>query len=91
MWKIKYGTGAEDPYLFSTNNFMGRQIFEFDPNAGTPEERAQVEEARQNFYRNRYQVKPCSDHIWRLQIEEADIDILDLHRYIWMDNSGGLI
>ncbi|PON60963.1 Squalene cyclase, N-terminal [Parasponia andersonii] len=68
MWKIKYGTGAEDPYLFSTNNFMGRQIFEFDPNAGTPEERAQVEEARQNFYRNRYKVKPCSDHIWRLQM-----------------------
>ena len=68
MWKVKYGTGAEDPYLYSTNNFLGRQIFEFDPNAGTPEERAQVEEARQNFYRNRYKVKPSSDHIWRLQV-----------------------
>ena len=68
MWKVKYGTGAEDPYLFSTNNFLGRQIFEFDPNAGTPEEKAQVEEARQNFYRNRYKVRPCSDHIWRLQV-----------------------
>ncbi|GMN63856.1 hypothetical protein TIFTF001_032936 [Ficus carica] len=67
MWKIKYGTGGEDPYLFSKNNFLGRQIFEFDPNAGTPEERAQVEKARQNFYRNRYKVKPCSDLIWRLQ------------------------
>ncbi|EXC33648.1 hypothetical protein L484_013845 [Morus notabilis] len=68
MWKIKYGTGAEDPHLFSTNNFLGRQIFEFDPNAGTPEAVAEVEEARQNFYRNRYKVKPCSDHIWRLQM-----------------------
>ncbi|XP_024031865.1 lupeol synthase isoform X3 [Morus notabilis] len=68
MWKIKYGTGAEDPYLFSTNNFLGRQIFEFDPTAGTPEEQAQVEEARLNFYRNRHKVKPCSDHIWRLQM-----------------------
>ncbi|GMN23804.1 hypothetical protein TIFTF001_045814, partial [Ficus carica] len=45
IWKIKYGTGGEDPYLFSTKNFLGRQIFEFDPNAGTPEERAQVEKA----------------------------------------------
>ncbi|EXC33649.1 hypothetical protein L484_013846 [Morus notabilis] len=68
MWKIKYGTGEEDPYLFSTNNFLGRQIFEFDPTAGTPEERAEVEEARQNFYRNRHKIKPCSDHIWRLQM-----------------------
>ena len=56
MWKVKYGTGTEDPYLFSTNNFLGRQIIEFDSNAGTPEERAQVEDAGQNFYRNRYKV-----------------------------------
>ena len=68
MWKIKYGTGAEDPYLHSTNNFLGRQVFEFDPEAGSPEERAEVEEARRNFYINRHKIKPCSDHIWRLQV-----------------------
>ena len=68
MWKIKYGTGAEEPYLYSTNNFLGRQVFEFDPDAGSPDERAEVEEARQNFYRNRHNIKPCSDHIWRLQV-----------------------
>ena len=68
MWKIKFGKVEEDPYLFSTNNFLGRQIFEFDPDAGTPEERAEIEEARQNFYKNRFKVKPCSDHIWRLQV-----------------------
>ncbi|KAF2294419.1 hypothetical protein GH714_011244 [Hevea brasiliensis] len=33
---------------------------------GTPEERAQVEEVRQNFYKNRYQVKPSGD-LWRMQ------------------------
>ncbi|GMN69653.1 hypothetical protein TIFTF001_038699 [Ficus carica] len=56
MWKIKFGKVVEDPYLFSTNNFLGRQIFEFDPDAGTPEERAEVEEARQNFYKNRFKL-----------------------------------
>ena len=51
MWKIKYGKSEEeDPNLFSTNNFLGRQTFEFDPNAGTPEERAEIEEARQNIW-----------------------------------------
>ncbi|GMN36323.1 hypothetical protein TIFTF001_042416 [Ficus carica] len=68
MWRIKFGTGAEDPYLFSTNNFLGRQIFQFDPDAGTPEERAEVEAACQNFYKNRFKVRPCSDLIWRLQV-----------------------
>ncbi|GKV07153.1 hypothetical protein SLEP1_g18954 [Rubroshorea leprosula] len=67
MWKLKIGQGVGDPYLSSTNNFLGRQTWEFDPDAGTPEERAQVEEARQNFYKNRYQVKPNGDLLWRMQ------------------------
>ncbi|XP_059447343.1 beta-amyrin synthase-like isoform X2 [Corylus avellana] len=67
MWRLKIADGGKDPYIFSTNNFAGRQIWEFDPNAGTPEERAQVEEARQNFYNNRCQVKPSSDLLWRMQ------------------------
>jgi len=32
--------GSNDPYLFSTKNFTGRQAWVFDPEAGTPEERA---------------------------------------------------
>ncbi|GLT26415.1 hypothetical protein SLA2020_014820 [Shorea laevis] len=67
MWKLKVGEGVDGPYLYSTNNYVGRQTWEFDPDAGTPEERAQVEEARQNFYRNRRLVKPCGDLLWRLQ------------------------
>ena len=88
MWRIKYGTGAEDPYLYSTNNFLGRQIFEFDPDAGTPEERSEVEEARQNFYRNRYKVKPCGDHIWRLQVLYIYTTIL--HSYIIYNYTRGM-
>nr|UTU07507.1 oxidosqualene cyclase 3 [Ailanthus altissimus] len=69
MWRLKIGEGRGDnnPYLRSTNNFVGRQTWEFDPNAGTPEERAEVEEARQNFYRNRFRIRPGSDLIWRMQ------------------------
>ncbi|KAL0012018.1 hypothetical protein SO802_007126 [Lithocarpus litseifolius] len=67
MWRLKIGEGSNDPYLFSTNNFAGRQTWVFDPEAGTPEERAEVEEARQNFYKNRRQVRASSDLIWRMQ------------------------
>jgi beta-amyrin synthase len=68
MWRLKIAEGGKDPYIFSTNNFAGRQIWEFDPQAGTPEERAKVEEARQNFYNNRFQVKPSSDLLCRMQV-----------------------
>ncbi|XP_050285981.1 beta-amyrin synthase-like [Quercus robur] len=67
MWRLKIGEGSNDPYLFSTNNFTGRQTWVFDPEAGTPEERAEVEEARQNFYKNRRQVRASSDLLWRMK------------------------
>ncbi|EEF35089.1 Cycloartenol synthase, putative [Ricinus communis] len=67
MWRIKIAEGGNNPYIYSTNNFQGRQIWVFDPNAGTPEEQAEVEEARQNFWKNRFQVKPNSDLLWQLQ------------------------
>ncbi|ESQ50636.1 hypothetical protein EUTSA_v10022563mg [Eutrema salsugineum] len=76
MWKLKTGEGnGEDPYLFSSNNFTGRQIWEFDPKAGTPEERAAVEEARRSFYDNRSRVKASSDLLWRMQfLKEAKFE-----------------
>ncbi|KAK9923928.1 hypothetical protein M0R45_032324 [Rubus argutus] len=69
MWKLKVAEGGKDysSYIYSTNNFVGRQIWEFDPDAGTAEERAEVEEARLHFYNNRYQVKPSGDLLWRMQ------------------------
>ncbi|XVF86363.1 hypothetical protein PTKIN_Ptkin18bG0033700 [Pterospermum kingtungense] len=67
MWRLKIAEGANDPYLFSTNNFLGRQTWEFDPNAGTPGERAKVEEARQNYYKNRSHVKASTDLLWQMQ------------------------
>lgn len=68
MWRLKIAEGGSDPYLYSTNNYVGRQTWEFDPEHGTPEERAQVEEARNHFWDNRYQVKPSGDLLWRMQV-----------------------
>ncbi|KAG4924213.1 hypothetical protein JHK87_049753 [Glycine soja] len=41
---------------------------EFDPEADTPEERAQVEAACQHFYHNRFKAKPCADLLWCFQV-----------------------
>ncbi|KAE8729916.1 hypothetical protein F3Y22_tig00003041pilonHSYRG00136 [Hibiscus syriacus] len=67
MWRLKVGEGGNNPYIFSTNKFLGRQTGEFDPNAGTAEERGEVEEARTNFYNNCNNVQPSSDLLWQLQ------------------------
>ncbi|XP_058208028.1 dammarenediol II synthase-like isoform X4 [Rhododendron vialii] len=71
MWKLKIAEG-KGPYLFSTNNYVGRQIWEFDPDAGTPEEREAVEQARQEYKDNskkdRTRAPPCADLLMRMQI-----------------------
>ncbi|PHT73303.1 Beta-amyrin synthase [Capsicum annuum] len=67
MWKLKIAEGQDGPYLYSTNNYVGRQTWEFEPNAGTTEERAEIEKVRQQFWDNRYKVKPSGDLLWRMQ------------------------
>ncbi|KAL8248282.1 hypothetical protein R6Q59_005150 [Mikania micrantha] len=76
MWKLKIAEG-NDPYLFTTNNFVGRQYWEFDPDAGTPEERQEVENARQTFLeRKKKGYRTCGDLLMRLQlIRENGIDV----------------
>ncbi|KAI4334868.1 hypothetical protein L6164_013576 [Bauhinia variegata] len=68
MWRLKIAEeGDDEAYIFSTNQFVGRQTWEFDADAGTVEERSQVETARQHFYNNRFHTKPCADLLWRFQ------------------------
>ncbi|XP_062158953.1 lupeol synthase-like isoform X2 [Alnus glutinosa] len=70
MWKLKIAEGG--PGLVSGNNFIGRQHWEFDPSAGTPEERAQVEKARQEFKNNRFRTKQSADLFMRMQLRKEN-------------------
>ena len=73
MWRLKVADGGNDPYIFSANNFVGRQIWEFDPHYGTPEERAEIKAAREIFWKNRYQLPVCSDLLWRMQVSSSHL------------------
>ncbi|KAF7148815.1 hypothetical protein RHSIM_Rhsim03G0095400 [Rhododendron simsii] len=78
MWKLKIAEG-KGPYLFSTNNYVGRQIWEFDPDAGTPEEREAIEQARQEYKDNskkdRTRALPCADLLMRIQLKKENKNI----------------
>ncbi|XP_019183067.1 PREDICTED: dammarenediol II synthase-like [Ipomoea nil] len=76
MWKLKVGEGG-GPYMYSTNNYVGRQTWEYDPGAGTPEEREAVEKARLEFRKNREKgFRACGDLLMRMQmIKESGIDV----------------
>ncbi|KAG6575384.1 Pyrophosphate-energized membrane proton pump 3, partial [Cucurbita argyrosperma subsp. sororia] len=68
MWRLKVADGGNDPYIYSMNNFVGRQIWEFDPDAGSPDERDEVERVRNEFTKNRLKGFPSADLLWRLQL-----------------------
>lgn len=67
MWKLKIADG-NGPWLTTTNNHVGRQHWEFDPEEGTPEERARVEKLRDDFKKNRFRIKQSSDLLMRIQV-----------------------
>ncbi|KAL6013088.1 hypothetical protein ACLOJK_003578 [Asimina triloba] len=70
MWKLKIAEGADNPWLKSLNNHVGRQVWEFDPNAGSPEELADVEKAREGFRKLRFDKKHSSDLLMRMQVQK---------------------
>ncbi|MFS7911255.1 putative shionone synthase [Helianthus anomalus] len=58
MWISKIADwGIINPHLCSTKNFVGRQIWEFDPNYVSLEERADVEQALAYFWKHKHVVK----------------------------------
>ncbi|CAK9147941.1 unnamed protein product [Ilex paraguariensis] len=71
MWKLKIAEG-EGPWLTTTNNHIGRQNWEFDPSAGTPEELAQVENVRRQFKKNRFRIKQSADLFMRMQLRKEN-------------------
>ncbi|KMT11522.1 hypothetical protein BVRB_5g108410 [Beta vulgaris subsp. vulgaris] len=71
MWKLKIAEGG-NPWLRTTNNHVGRQIWEFDPELGTPEQIREVEEARENFRKHRFEQKHSSDLLMRIQFAQEN-------------------
>lgn len=68
MWRLKIAEG-NGPYLYSTNNYVGRQIWEYDPNADGTEQSEEYEKAREQFREQRKKgFHSCADLFMRLQV-----------------------
>ncbi|KAL5178490.1 Cycloartenol synthase [Glycine soja] len=66
MWKLKFAEGG-NPWLRTLNNHVGRQVWEFDPKLGSPQDLLEIEKARQNFHDNRFTHKHSADLLMRMQ------------------------
>ncbi|CAO2831851.1 unnamed protein product [Amaranthus hypochondriacus] len=76
MWRLKIADGS-DPLLDSVNDHIGRQHWEFDEEAGTPEERAQIDRVRQEFKEKRKDyMAQSADLLMRMQLRKENEEFL---------------
>ncbi|KAL8139688.1 hypothetical protein V2J09_005709 [Rumex salicifolius] len=88
MWKLKVGEGGA--WLMSGNNHVGRQHWEFDPDAGTAEERAEVDTLRRRFKSNRFIQKQSSDTFMRMQMRKEKESKRPIPEAIKVENVEGV-
>jgi len=66
MWKFVSAWNSDgNPLLHSLNGNVGRQTWRFDPNAGSEEERKDIDDLRRRFTENRRTQKHSSDELLR--------------------------
>ncbi|XP_057500971.1 cycloartenol Synthase-like [Actinidia eriantha] len=90
MWKLKIAEG-DNPWLRTVNGQVGRQIWEFDPKLGSPEELVKIEKARENFRKDRFQRKHSVDLLISIQVER-DPTPLHINQFAngeWRFSTGG--
>ncbi|KAG5611193.1 hypothetical protein H5410_022474 [Solanum commersonii] len=71
MWKLKVAEGGS-PWLRTLNGHIGRQVWEFDPNLGSPKDLEEIEKFRAEFYKNRFETKHSFDLLMRYQFSKEN-------------------
>ncbi|KAL3642846.1 CRISPR-associated protein 1 [Castilleja foliolosa] len=77
MWKLKVAEGTS-PWLRSLNGHVGRQIWEFHPDLGSPEELAEIEKLREQFHNHHFEKKHSSDLLMRHQFSKDNPSTVNL-------------
>ncbi|KAJ6732648.1 TERPENE CYCLASE/MUTASE FAMILY MEMBER [Salix koriyanagi] len=78
MWKLTIGaesvhdTGQSSSWPTSVNNHLGRQVWEFCPQLGSPDELLQLQNARLSFQAQRFDKKHSADLLMRFQFEKEN-------------------
>lgn len=78
MWKLTIGAesvhdnGQSSSWLKSVNNHLGRQVWEFCPQLGSPDELLQLQNVRLSFQAQRFDKKHSADLLMRFQFEKEN-------------------